>query len=132
MTSMGERYTFSLHHVREENGQLITQDNTPLDLTTFSRFKHGGGKEAQQYGFDMANAFEVVHPEVFTPDRELVVTASISKFLPLASDSLADAFANALNYSLHRKNLPPADRMKIHRAELVEGDYSALSESERK
>ncbi len=120
-----------MQKLRQEGQDLVNESGQVFDLDKFSRFKHGSTGVAAEYGSDMARSLAEAHPELLTPQVELVVSASFSKFMPLASDSLGDAFYRSLNYSLVQRDLPPADRVKIHRSELIEGDYSKMSQAER-
>ena len=61
----------------------------------------------------------------------LVVTAVPSRCIPIGADAVADAMFNRLNYHLFLQDKEPAQRVKITRKSIPEGDYATLSEAER-
>jgi hypothetical protein len=105
-------------------------DRPPLDLTEFSRFKHGASAPAWRFGRQLVRRLDAECPDLVHADR-LVVTASCYKVVPLASVALASVVAHRLNRRRADAGLAPVTWTQFYRDQLIEGDYSTMSLAQR-
>jgi hypothetical protein len=102
----------------------------PLDLTEFSRFKHGASAPAWRFGRHLARHLLAECPDLVHAER-LVVTASCYKVVPLASVALGRVVAHRLNRHRTDAGLAPVTWTQFYRDQLIEGDYSTMSLAQR-
>jgi hypothetical protein len=102
-----------------------------LDLAAFSRFKHGAVAPAWLFAGQILDRLEVLSADTLSA-RRLVVTGSCFKYVPLASVTLARSLAHLLNRRRAALTMPPVTQTQLYRAQLIEGDYSTMSLSQRR
>lgn len=105
-------------------------DELGLDLSAFSRFKHGAVAPAWRFADEILERLVVVVPDTVYAEP-LVVTGSCYKCLPLASVTLARSLAHLLNRRRATAAVPPVAQTQLYRERLIEGDYSTMSLAER-
>jgi phosphoribosyl transferase-like protein len=112
-------------------GDGLAIDDATLDLAAFSRFKHGAVAPAWLFAGQILDRLEVLTPDTLSANR-LVVTGSCFKYVPLASVTLARSLAHLLNRRRAALMEPPVSQTQLYRAQLIEGDYSTMSLSQRR
>jgi hypothetical protein len=101
-----------------------------LDSVEFSRFKHGALAPAWRFAEELVQRLETECPDLVRAPR-LVVTASCYKYVPLASATLAGAVGHLLNARRAAEGVTPVTRTQFYREQLIEGDYSTMSLTQR-
>lgn len=122
----------SLYHVTpSSNGRLVTSGGEVFDLTKYSRFKHGSGYDADDYGTALGKSLVKAHPELFNGKLEIVVAAAPYRTIPKGAQGIADALTRYLNTHV-LKGLPQAKSVKITAVNPpADTDYSSLTEAQR-
>lgn len=111
-----------------DNGS--SPDELNLDLSVFSRFKHGAVAPAWRIAEEILDRFVAVAPDTVYAEP-LVVTGSCYKYLPVASVTLARSLAHLLNRRRASAAVSPVTQTQLYRERLIEGDYSTMSLGER-
>ncbi len=118
----------SYNQQRESLEVIDANAPSSFDLAAFSRFKHGDGSVTSEYGQALAEHVLEVAPQ-FSEDT--LITGSCFKYTPVASHYLARETQYWLNSSAADHDRDPVKHIKIDRAELFDGDYSAMTNAER-
>lgn len=123
----------ALYYVKpDEKGNLITQTGEELDLNKYSRFKHGSGKDASDYGISLAQSLVKAHPDLFSGEFDLAIAAAPYRTVPKGAQGIANALLDYLNTKVLVGYLPKAVMVKITAEnQPSDTDYSALSGAER-
>ncbi len=122
----------SLYQVKPNAaGRLITQAGKELNTESYSRSKYGDVDVAREYGFELADLFATQHPQLIFGNEKVLVTSSAFKSLPTSSHNIAQGFIDEVNYLRYLEDLPPTDKIKIVRPNVIEGDFGQQSQAER-
>lgn len=119
----------SLFTIQEEvDGRILTDCGEEFDTTIYSRFKYGDQSAAVYYGELLAETIRAcpAFKAALRKRQRVVVTASAYKQLPTAAQSVATVAIDRL-----RESGFPIESGRIHRDNLTEGDYGAMSADER-
>ncbi len=114
----------SVYELGYRDERIVDVHGKQFDPEQYSRFKYGDGEAAQHYAVSLAD--ELL--ERYGDDiGDMYIAGSASKHVPTA----AQAISNALIGELSLRGHAPTGAFRIDRAVVREGDYSALSDSER-
>lgn len=114
------------------DGQLVTEDGHVFDLVKYSRFKHGAGKDASDYGIALGESLVEAHPELFTGEFEIAIAAAPYRTVPKGAQGIANALLKYLNEKVFVGGLTKAVMVKITAENPPsDTDYSSLTEAER-
>jgi len=106
---------------------FVYEDGTPFNAVEYSRFKYGDTGVARAYGFEMAAHLEArVLQAAVRHCEPVVITASAYKMLPTAARSVAQVIYDRLHATGYK-----VDAGRIHRLNLTNGDYAAMTAEER-
>ena len=119
--------SFGLRIITKRGDQFVYEDGSPFNVVKYSRFKYGDTDVAEAYGQEMAKRLKAHVLDTAHQRREpVVITASAYKMLPTAARSLAQV----INDRLHADGYK-IDTGRIHRLNLTNGDYAAMTTAER-
>ncbi|SFC70072.1 PRTase ComF-like [Flexibacter flexilis DSM 6793] len=115
-----------LNDIQTIDNQFVCADERLFDSALYSRFKYGSGQAAAHYAAQM---YEVLRDKLTQVSGQWLITASAYKYVPTASNAIADAI-----YALITNNLPAIkiEKIKIRRQRLFASDYGNLDEEQRK
>lgn len=130
---MSERIALSTISLDKDN-KLATNSNLgfeAINVDEYSRFKYGDGNIAKQYGKLMGRQVIQSFPDLL--DQKVVhVTSSAFKVAPPASSALLEPFLDSINkYSKEEGSDTSFLPLRIHRANLTNGDYATMTIEER-
>lgn len=120
-------HRLALNSVTVRNGEVVTTDGLPFDATSYSYFKYGSGEVADYYAHQLSTMLLKEHlTEALANNEPVILCGSAYKRVPTAAYHVAASVAAGLRFAgintFHGH---------IARGKLAEGDYSAMSLSER-
>lgn len=119
--------SFGLRTITKQGAEFVYEDGSPFNAVKYSRFKYGDTDVAKAYGQEMAVRLESHVLEAAELNREpVVITASAYKMLPTAARSVAQVLYDRLHETGYK-----VDAGRIHRLNLTNGDYAAMTAKER-
>lgn len=130
---MSERIALSTVGLDSDN-ELTVASNLGFDavkVDEYSQFKYGNGTIAQRYGRLMGRQVIQNFPTLL--DEEAVhITSSAFKVAPPASSALLNPFMESINdYAKEEGSDTLFLPLRIHRANLTNGDYATMTIEER-
>ena len=135
MNNKSRTGNLSLCELTVEDGALVTNTGAPFDAESYSRFKYGDAVIAFEYGVALAKKFIAAHATMFATrasEIDLVVVTSPYKFIPKGASAIVRGFLDYTNAYLWRAGKQAISEIKIHKANMFEGDYGTFSEEERR
>ncbi|CAM3811464.1 phosphoribosyltransferase family protein [Flavobacterium branchiophilum] len=115
---------FSLH-------KIIDKDQYPFDPKAYSWFKFGDKKYAQEFAYDLFQAFISNYKEVLLKHDEIVILPSPYLSIPTASNFLCYYFKKELNQFLFHHHKKASLESKIYRNQTYVTDYGNLNFEDR-
>jgi hypothetical protein len=130
---MSERIALSSIGLNSDNELAVDSrlQFDAVDVDEYSRFKYGDGNVAQRYGRLMGRQVIQAFPDLLD-QKHVHVTSSAFKVAPPASSALLEPFLDAVNS--HAKEVGSDTTflpLRIHRANLTNGDYATMTIEER-
>lgn len=123
-----------LYSLRMDGEKIVTQDEQPFDLISYSKFKYGAGDAAKIYGHNLAEKFIKSYPNIFDNGCELdiIITTSPYKAIVKGSSGIVKGFKNYLNQFLLNQGKNSVVDITILKKEMFEGDYGLFTDEQRK
>lgn len=119
--------SFGLRTITMRDTEFVYEDGSPFNVVKYSRFKYGDTNVAAAYGLEMSTRLKACVLDAAERRREpVVITASAYKMLPTAARSLVQVIHDRLHADGYK-----IDSGRIHRLNLTNGDYAAMSTEER-
>ncbi len=128
----GER-KLSLYDLRVEDGIPVSSTGAVFDAEAYSRFKYGDAVVAFDYGVTLAERFIAQNAALFAAEEaDLVVVTSPYKYIPKGASAILKGFLDYVNAYLWNRGEQAISELKIHKANMFEGDYGTFTEAERR
>ncbi|GAA4702473.1 hypothetical protein GCM10023215_47180 [Pseudonocardia yuanmonensis] len=122
----------SLHRVKPVDDRLVTETGADFDELSYSRFKHGGGTQAERYGRQLASVLLATPAGIAGRGEPIVIASAPYKYLPTASHELALQILRVLNTVSVESGHPPAEIGKLSMSRVDRDNYAEHGVSRRR